>query len=98
MFSFLRTDLTNFALVLKDRENNYVFVNQYQLGQITRLHLHQMILASLRNRTGFRWLDIYAKKFSGSKKYVSIAACQAIYDADLQVNRVKEVFYEKAIP
>lgn len=98
MFSFLRSDLTNFALALKDRKNNYVFVSQYQLGQITRLHLHQMILASLRNRTGFKWLDIYAKKFSGSKKYKSIAVCQAIYDAELHTNKIKEVFYEKAIP
>ncbi len=97
MFSYLRKNLQNYALGLKDFNGEVLFLNYKETKPLTRLHINQMIAGSIKNNLGFEWVDLYVSKINHRERFKSIIVCKALYDENSRKNRVLEVIYEKSI-
>lgn len=94
MFSYARKDTHNFALVLKEKNQNLLFLNNEALRPVTRLSIHQRIVACAKNNLGFEWVKIYADKIENKKHLQSLLVVRANYDLIENKNVVEEVLYE----
>lgn len=95
MFSSIKENTNNYSLALKGRDGKVLFANYLLTKPLTRHHIQQMIMADLKNKLQFGWVEVYSKKVQNPEQYTSLMVVKASYDYEKKENTIEEVLYEK---